>query len=145
MHKKMLEEIKLRKSEKDLKCIADLLAMMLDKAKEEHPEFYEHIEDQLYELLYGKVLNCDRAEKIIMNMRPYRMHWSKEEVEHVLEEHGITLPIIDAWLVMNMAYNDYHKLFGDDLEMYLEYTKEFIEDEDAKPGKVYTYFTQIPE
>lgn len=144
MHKKMLEEIKSRKSEKDLKCVADLLAMMLDKAKEEHPEFYEHIEGELYELLYGKVLNEHMAEKIIMKMEPYRMHWSKDEVAHVLESKGIHLPHIDAWVVMNMAYNDYHQIFKEDLDMYVAFTKAFIEDIDAKPGKVYTYFTEIP-
>ena len=145
MHKKMLEEIKHRKSDKDLREVSDLLAMALDKAKEEHPEFYEYIESRLYELIYGKVLNCEMAEKIISKMKPYGMHWTKADVEHVLDAHSIHLSLVDAWVVMNMAYNDFHKLFGDDVEMYLKYTREFIEDEDAKPGKVYTYFTQIPQ
>lgn len=145
MHKHLLEQIKNRKLNEDVDCLTDLLEMLLDKAKEEHPKFYEHIETKLYEMIYGKTLTHEKAEKAIMNMRPYRMHWSEEEVEEVLKEHNIDLPIIDAWVVMNMAYNDFHEMFKEDLEMYLEYTKLFIKDEDAKPGKVYTYITEIPE
>ena len=145
MHKHLLTQIKDRKTNEDVDCLSDLLGMMLDKAKEEHPEFYEHIESKLYEMLYGKNLTFEKAEKAIMKMKPYRMHWSKEEVENVLSDHNLDLPVIDAWVVMNMAYNDFHEMFKEDLEMYLEYTKLFIKDEDAKPGKVYTYITEIPE
>ena len=145
MHKHLLSQVKTKKSVEDIDCLTDLLGMMLDKAKEEHPKFYEHIENQLYEMIYGKTLTREKAEKAIMSMRPYRMHWSEEEVEEVLREHNMDLPIIDAWVVMNMAYNDFHEMFKEDLEMYLEYTKLFIKDEDAKPGKVYTYITEIPE
>ena len=39
----------------------------------------------------------------------------------------------------------YHELFDEDLGMYVKYTKDFIKDEDAKEGKVFTYFTVIPK
>ena len=145
MHKHLLEQIKERKTSEDVECLADSLEMVLDEIKEEHPKFYEHIETKLYEIIHGKNLTYEKAEKAIMNMKPYRMHWSEEEVKEVLRAHSIDLPIIDAWVVMNMAYNDFHEMFKEDLEMYLEYTKLFIKDEDAKPGKVYTYITEIPE
>lgn len=145
MHKHMLEEIKKRKSEKDIECLSDLLGMMLDVAKEENPEFYEHIECKLYETLYGKVLTHEKAEKIIVHMKPYGMHWSEDQIRQVLKEKNIDLPIVDAWIVMNMAYNDYHGLFDENLEMYVKFTKMFIRDADAKESKVYTYFTEIPQ
>ena len=145
MHKHLLTQIKNRKMNEDIDCLSDLLGMMLDEAKEEHPEFYEHIEDKLYEMIYGKNLTFEKAEKAIMKMKPYRMHWSKEEVASVLKERNLDLPLIDAWVVKNMAYNDFHEMFKEDLDMYLEYTKLFIKDIDAKPGKVYTYITEIPE
>lgn len=44
---------------------------------------------------------------------------------------------------MNMAYSDYKEIFGDNLELYVKFSKAFIKDEDAKEGKVYLYFTEI--
>ena len=46
---------------------------------------------------------------------------------------------------MNMAYSDYKDIFGDDVEIYVKFSKCFIEDEDAKEGKVYLYFKNIPK
>ena len=46
---------------------------------------------------------------------------------------------------MNSAYNDYRDLFDDNLDMYVHFTKKFINDEDAKEGKVFTYFMKIPK
>ena len=46
---------------------------------------------------------------------------------------------------MNMAYNNYHDMFEEDLDKYVEYSKLFIHDEDAAEGKVYTYFMKIPK
>jgi len=45
---------------------------------------------------------------------------------------------------MNSAYNDYNDLFNDDIESYVKFTIDFIEDEDAGNGKVFKYFTTIP-
>ena len=48
-------------------------------------------------------------------------------------------------VVMNMAYSDYSEVFGDNLDMYAKFSKAFIKDEDAKEGKVFTYFNEIPK
>jgi hypothetical protein len=45
---------------------------------------------------------------------------------------------------MNSAYNDYKNIFGEDLDIYIKYAKEFIEDEDGRDDKVFLYFTTIP-
>ena len=46
---------------------------------------------------------------------------------------------------MNSTYNDFHNLFDEDISKYVEYTKSFIKDEDAKEDKVFLYFTTIPK
>jgi hypothetical protein len=46
---------------------------------------------------------------------------------------------------MNSAYNDFRDLFGDDTEKYIKYSLDFINDEDARPDKVFIYYTQIAE
>ena len=46
---------------------------------------------------------------------------------------------------MNSAYNDYNDIFKDNVEWYAKFSKDFIDDEDAKEGKVYYYFSMIPK
>ena len=48
-------------------------------------------------------------------------------------------------MVINSAYNDYKDIFGEDIEGYARFTIDFIQDEDAKEGKIFKYFTQIIE
>jgi hypothetical protein len=50
-----------------------------------------------------------------------------------------------VYRVINSAYNDFRDLFGDDIEKYIKYTMNFIQDEDAKPDKVFIYYTEIPQ
>lgn len=145
MHKKILEEMKKRNSKEDLMCVIDQLGMVLDTIKETHPAFYEHIETNLYESLYGKVLTEEMARKIIQKMRPYGMKWTLDETNSVLKTYNWNLPHVDFWIVMNSAYNDYRELFEDEVEAYARYAQLFIKDDDAKDGKVYTYFTNVPK
>jgi hypothetical protein len=69
-----------------------------------------------------------------------------EDTTGVKNQYGLSnINEIDFYVVMNSAYNDYHEMFDEDLEQYVKYTKLFIEDKDAKKGKVFTYFMYIPE
>ena len=84
------------------------------------------------------------AEEIISKMQPYHMRWTLEETREVQNQYGLdNIRDIDFWIVMNSAYNDYRDLFGDNIEMYARFSKDFIQDEDAKDGKVFLYFTSI--
>ena len=79
-------------------------------------------------------------------MKPYGMHWTLDQTESVRKSNGFsTIRPVDFWIVMNMAYNDYHNLFEEDVEQYAKYSKMFILDEDSEEDKVYTYFTEIPK
>lgn len=46
---------------------------------------------------------------------------------------------------MNSAYNDYRDVFKENVDVYAKWSYAFIKDEDAKEGKVFTYFTKIPK
>ena len=125
------------------------LRKVLDKAmhylKENDCEEYEHLELCLYKAAHGKVLTEDMAKHIIQKMQPYGMHWTLEQTKGVQTQHGLSdIRPCEFWVVMNGAYNDYHDIFEEDLDMYVKYAKDFIEDEDAKEGKVFTYYTTIP-
>jgi DNA-binding ferritin-like protein len=145
MHRKLIHEMLERASQEDIKALADVSEMLLDNIKESEPGFYKHAESVLYEAYYGKKLTHERAEKIIHCMKPYGMKWTEEQTTEVMKAHGMSLDPIEFWVVMNMAYNDYHKMFDEDIEKYVEFSKLFINDEDAKEGKVYEYFTKIPK
>lgn len=130
----------------DMEELSEMLEETLYKIKERNEECYEDYKMELYEMAYGKVLTEDMAKKIVMNMKPYHEHWTMEQTTQVKNQYGLSnIKDCDFYVVMNSAYNRYHNLFGEDLEMYVKYAKEFINDEDAKEGKVYTYFTTIPK
>ena len=144
--RKYIEKIGENKKVEDMQELGDMLADIIYMTKESHPELYEKYKMKLYEMAYGKVLTEDMAEDIVHNMKPDGEHWTIEDTNSVKTQYGLSnISSIDFYTVMNMAWNDYNNIFGDDLEMYVKYTKAFILDEDAKKDKVYLYFTNIPE
>lgn len=143
MHRELIYKMKERASHEDVVALADVAEMLLDNIKESEPGFYKHAESVLYEAYYGKKLTHELAEKKIHCMKPYGMKWTEEQTTEVMKAHGMSLDPIEFWVVMNMAYNDYHKMFEEDVEKYAEFSKLFINDEDAEEGKVYEYFTRI--
>lgn len=145
MHKQYMDEIiKIGKKE-GMECLGYVFDEAMDHLCDCDYEMYEKLEMKLYVAVYGKQLNEEMAEQIIMNMQPYHMKWTLAETTDVMRKYSVAVNPIDFWVVMNMAWNDYHALFNEELEKYVQYTKMFIEDEDARPGKVFTYFTKIPK
>lgn len=74
-------------------------------------------------------------------------YWTMEKTEEVRRQHGITEKPLDFWVTMNMMYSDYCKVaekFGvNTLEFYASMAKAFLEDPDAKPGKLVHYYKYI--
>lgn len=145
MHRTLIPKLRERATQADINALADVAEMLLDNIKESEPGFYKHAESILYEAYYGKKLTHELAEKKIHCMKPHGMKWTEEQTTEVMHAHGLAIDPVDFWIVMNMAYNDYHDMFEEDLEKYVEYAKLFIKDDDAEEGKVYTYFTKIPK
>ena len=108
---------------------------------------------KLYVMAYGKVLTREMAEEIVENMSPYGEYWEYDTTTSVKNSYGLRdISDIDFYVVMNKTYNDnrdtVEKFVSDEnqqVEMYVSLAKDFIKDEDAKEGKVFTYFTTIPE
>lgn len=106
----------------------------------------EKVEEKLYEIVEGKVLNEDMAKEIIENMKPKGMKWNLTDTENVRNTYGYSdIRPVDFWVVMNSAYNDYEDIFKDNVEWYAKFSKDFIKDEDAIEEKVYCYFMKIPK
>ena len=145
MHKKLLEKMKERSSKEDLMCLADITDMALDTMKESNPEFYEHLESLMYETVYGKVISEEMAEKWVSSLKPMAK-WTKEEVTKVTS--GMGLKPLEAYVVMNMLYSDMKNVLGtgddeDSLKKYIQATKDWLSDEDAKEDKLYCYYKNI--
>lgn len=126
------------KKEEHLK---EIFIDLIYSLKEHYHDKYEYYESCLYELANGKVINDDLRDKILIKIG---CHWNIEETEKVRLQYNYTdiLPN-DFSVVMNMAYSDYKDVFGDNLDMYARFSRNFIKDEDAKEGKVYLYFRNI--
>ena len=146
MHKYYIEKIMNSNDSSKIKKLESLLVDTISYMKTLDSEEYEDIECELYEIAEGKVLNEEKAKYIISKMKPYGMKWTLEQTEEIRKSKNLdNIRPVDFWIVMNSAYNDYYNLFGTDLNMYITYSKDFIDDEDAVDYKVYAYFTTIPE
>lgn len=144
--KEYLEKIIEKGDRKDMEELSDMLDKAIYKVKDCDPEWYEKKCMKLYTMAYGKVLNEEMAEDIISKMEPYHMHWTLEQTRQVQIQNGLNnIRDVDFWVVMNSAYNDFHDLFEDNIDMYVKYTKNFILDKDGKEDKVFLYYTTIPK
>ena len=77
--------------------------------------------------------------------------WSFEEVEQLMQNRGVQLPMPDAYAAMNMLCSDYGKTLAkygiNAPEVYLELARDWIEDGDIKVKKHKTamYYHYIVE
>lgn len=129
----------------DMHELSDILEDTIEILQEYYPDKYKKYEIKLYEMAYGKVLNKKMAKEIVSKMRPYAEKWTMEETENIQREFGLNFRDTDFYVVINSAYNDYNDIFRDDVEKYVRFASDFINDEDAKQDKVYLYYTIIPE
>jgi hypothetical protein len=144
MHSEYIQKIIDSANPQKIKELIDLVKELISEMKEPHYEKYCEIENKLYEISEGKVLNEEKAKHIIDSMKPYGMKWSMDETEQVRTNYGYTdIRPVDFWIVMNSAYNDYKDLFNDEIDKYAMFSYAFINDEDAGEDKVYNYFTKI--
>lgn len=144
--KKMIQKIANDGNINEMEELSDILDEVICVIKDYDEQLYEKYKMELYRMAYGDKLNEEMAEKIVSKMRPYKQRWSLEETRNMQEEYGIMdIDEYDFFVVINSAFNDFRNLFEDNIDMYIRYTEDFINDEDAKEGKVFRYFTTISE
>lgn len=151
MHKKNIREIIEKGDPKAMEELECLMVEAIDHIKECDKELYKKMEMKLYVALYGKVLNEDMAHEIVYNMKPYGEHWDIEETTNLLRTKGWNIRPIDFYVVINAMYNDDKRTVDkfipeeNHIDFYADISRDFIQDEDAKEGKVFRYFTKIPK
>lgn len=130
----------------DMETLSDILEDTMEELEKYDKDCFDKYTMKLYKMAYGNTLNKQMAEEIVHKMRPYSEKWSIEETQKIMQQYGINnVKNADFYVVINSAYNDYRDLFQDDIEKYVRFTMNFIQDEDAKIDKVFTYFTTIPQ
>lgn len=144
--KKMIKKIVDDGNVDEMYELSDILDEVMQDIKDYSSEKYKDYEMKLYKMAYGCNLSEDMAEDIVSNMQPYGQKWSMQETRQLQDEYGLMdINPIDFYVVINSAYNDYRELFRDNIDMYVGFTRMFINDEDAKKDKVFKYFTTIPK
>ena len=129
----------------DMEKLSDMLEDTMEIVKEYNKDCFEEYKLKLYKMAYGNRLNKEMAKKIVYNMKPYGEKWNYNEVKLFQEERGLThISTCDMYTVLNSAYNDYNDIFGENIDEYIRFAIDFIEDEDAKEDKVFLYYTIIP-
>lgn len=129
----------------DMHKLSEMLEDVMENLKQYDEECFKKYEMELYKTAYGSTLSRKMAEEIVNNMKPYRMRWSLPETQSIQEKYGLSnIKPVDFFVVMNSAYNDYKDIFDEDVELYVRFTDDFINDEDAGKDKVFKYFTTIP-
>lgn len=140
MVREYIKRIADNKKTEDMAKLGDILCEALYKLKDYDVAYYDDIKNELYVMAYGYSLTDGVAEKIVAEMTPYHVHWTKEQTTQVMRSYGLNYNENEFFVVMNMAYNDYHELFGEDVDKYVQFSKMFMDDPDAKPHKVFRYF-----
>lgn len=136
-----IEKIVYNGKQEDMERLSEILDDLMEIVKQYDEKCYKEYAIELYKMAYGNHLNREIAEEIVKEMRPAGMRWSFDETRNIQNQRGLNnIPEADFFTVINSAYNDYKNMFGEDVESYVRFTLDFIEDEDAKPDKVTNYF-----
>ena len=101
------------------------------------PKDYQRLYDEIYETIYGEVLSDEKDKRLVCDMKPYGEHWTMEQVEQAISNREWKLST--RYYTLNMMYNDYHKLFQEDTNKYVELALMWLEDEDSDGGDIKTY------
>lgn len=129
---------------RDMNTLSDILEELMKVVKDYDTECYKKYEMELYKMAYGNTLSKELAEKIVNKMKPYGEKWTMNETMDIQERYGLDrIKSSSFYVVLNSAYNDFNNLFGEDLDMYVRYTEDFINDEDAVEDKVFIYYTTL--
>lgn len=142
--KKMIQKIVDGGSIEEMHELSDILQDVMEIVQNYDPERYKKYEMCLYKMAYGNNFTPDMAREIVSKMQPYGEHWSLDQTGQIQDEYGLQhLNPVDFYIVINSGYNDYRELFRDNMDMYVAFTRLFMEDEDAKKDKTFIYFTKV--
>ena len=140
MHKMYLKNIDFAHYKEKISDIIDML--MCDAKKNDH-ELYEHIEGEMYEMVYGKKISEEMAKEWVDNMEPIGRYWTMDETTGAMGSLGYNHDKIDFFVVANMMKNDYADVTKDDDTLALKLAHDWLSDKDARDCKLYQYWKHV--
>lgn len=154
MHMEELEEM-IRKivddgDRKEMEKLSDILVKVANIVYQYDEEKGNEIFMEIYQMAYGKRLTDSMKRKWVEEMSP-SAKWTEQEVNDVINNYGVDMPITSAYVLMNMMYSDLRKALGngddpESLEHYIEAIMGWYYDSDAtntEEAKLYSYWKNI--
>ncbi len=126
--------------------LSDMFDDAIIKLKEYNPECYKKYKLKLLGMANNYKFDKDSAKEIVEDMKPLGEVWTMSTTNSIKSQYGINADDYDFYIVINSLVNDYYNIISkDDVEIYVKMANAFINDEDAKKDKVWTYFNTIPK
>lgn len=150
MFRKYIDMIINSEDNQKMRDLENVLTDTISYIKNTDKQVYNKIECDLYEIAEGKVLTEEKAKEWVSNMIP-KAKWSLNDVQRALNQFGSTLPIIPAYVIMNMLYSDLGDVIGEEntdevIRKYIKAAEDWYYDEDAaktENEKLYCYWKMI--
>lgn len=150
MHKEYIDKIIMTGNDKQMRELKNVLIDTINYVKNTDMDIYNKIECDLYEISEGKVLTEEKAKEWVSNMVP-KAKWSLNDVKQLMSSHQINIPIVPAYVIMNMLYSDLGDVLGEGetneiIDKYIRAAEDWYYDEDAKhteDEKLYCYWKNI--
>ena len=120
----------------DFEKLQSIIIDMFYDVKKNDKEMYEDLTLEFYEDIYGHKICKEMAYDIVRNMKPIGEKWTFDQVSPLNKGHDP----VEFYIVMNMLYNDYYHLIGNDNSMYVKFADAWFNDIDGKKHKTFDYF-----
>lgn len=143
MHKMYVRSIIEKSSKEDMEKLEEMFDKAVDHLKECDHELYKDMEMELYEIVNGKKISLEMAEKWVQNMIPAHQHFTIEETTNAMRQYGYNCDQVDFYVVANMIFNDFYDVVKDNDELTYRLAYDWLNDKDAVDDKLYCYWKYI--
>lgn len=135
MHREYIDKIIMSGNDNQMRELKDVLVDTISYIKNNDEDTYNKIECDLYEIAEGKVITEEKAIEWVNNMKP-KAKWSLDDIEKISKQIEVDLPIIPAYIIMNMLYSHYSDIIGEPntdeiIDKYVKAAENWYYDEDA--------------
>lgn len=150
MHKEYIDKIIMSGNDSQMHELKEVLVDTISYIKNKDENVYNKIECDLYEIAEGKTLTEEKAKEWVSKMIP-RAKWTLNDIKQIASKYQLNIPIIPAYVIMNMLYSDFSDVLGENdtneiIEKYIKAAEDWYYDEDAKhteDEKLYCYWKNI--
>ena len=150
MFRKYIDMIINSTDNQKMRELENVLTDTISYIKNTDENIYNKIECDLYEIAEGKILTEEKAKEWVSNMVP-KAKWNLSDVQNALRITNSSLPIIPAYVIMNMLYSDLGDVIGEEnteevIRKYVKAAEDWYYDEDAaktENEKLYCYWKEI--